>query len=151
VVLNRVVGQLDPTTGLRNPFLTPAPSQILGSIKAPGTVLILNQNGIIFGGTSQINTGSLIATSLEIGRAIDLSSGPAVPLTIKQRDDEFLTFGFLGFADQAAQNEQTSALRSLRRSTRTARVRCSSTPCSKERSKSRPGRRSHPQIRASFF
>jgi len=109
VVLNRVVGQLDPTTGLRNPFLTPAPSQILGSIKAPGTVLILNQNGIIFGGTSQINTGSLIATSLEIGRAIDLSSGTATPLTIKQRDDEFLTFGFLGFSDQAAQDEQTSA------------------------------------------
>ncbi len=109
VVLNRVVGQLDPSTGLRNPFLQPAPSQILGSIKAPGTVLILNENGVIFGGTSQVNTGSLIATSLEIGRAIDLNSGTAVPLTIKQRDDEFLTFGFLGFADQVPAEQQTSA------------------------------------------
>ena len=79
-------------------FSQPAPSQILGSIKAPGTVLILNQNGIIFGGTSQVNTGSLIATSLEIGRAADQNTGP---LSIKQRDDEFLTFGFLGFSDQA--------------------------------------------------
>jgi filamentous hemagglutinin family protein len=99
VVLNRVVGQLDPSTGLRNPLLQPAPSQILGSIKAPGTVLILNQNGIIFGGTSQVNTGSLIATSLEIGRAVDVNTGP---LSIRQRNNEFLTFGFLGFADEAA-------------------------------------------------
>jgi len=106
VVLNRVVGQLDPSTGLRNPYLTPAPSQILGSIKAPGTVLILNQNGVIFGGTSQVNTGSLIATSLEIGRALDPNNGP---LSIKQRNDEFLTFGFLGFTDQAASDQLPGA------------------------------------------
>jgi filamentous hemagglutinin family protein len=106
VVLNRVVGQLDPSTGLRNPLLEPAPSQILGSIKAPGTVLILNQNGVIFGGTSQVNTGSLIATSLEIGRAVDPNTGP---LSIKQRNDEFLTFGFLGFADQASTDQQPGA------------------------------------------
>ena len=97
VVLNRVVGQLDPLTGRRDPNAMPAPSEILGSIHAPGTVLILNQNGIIFGGTSQINTNSLIATSLEIGRAVDSVNGP---LTLKQRNDEFLDFGFLGYADQ---------------------------------------------------
>ena len=97
VVLNRVVGQLDPLTGLRDPNATPAPSQILGSIHAPGTVMILNQNGVIFGGTSQINTNALIATSLEVGRAVDSLTGP---LTIKQRNNEFLDFGFLGYADQ---------------------------------------------------
>ncbi len=31
------------------------PSQIMGSIEAPGSVYVINQNGIIFGGTSQIN------------------------------------------------------------------------------------------------
>lgn len=98
VALNRVVGQLDPVTGLRDPNAAPAPSQILGSIHAPGTVLVLNQNGVIFGGTSQINTNSLIATSLEIGRAIDKATGSR--LDIKQRNDEFLSFGFLGYADQ---------------------------------------------------
>ncbi|HWA03364.1 MAG TPA: filamentous hemagglutinin family protein [Rhizomicrobium sp.] len=106
VALNRVVGQLDPNTGLRDPNQTPAPSQILGSIKAPGTVLILNQNGVIFGGSSQINTNALIATSLEIGRAVDSVTGP---LTLKQRNDEFLTFGFLGYADQAAAQDQANA------------------------------------------
>src|SRR5207253_1253374 len=60
-------------------------------------------------GTSQVNTGSLIVSSLEIGRAIDLSTGTAVPLSIKQRNDEFLTFGFLGFADQAPLDQQISA------------------------------------------
>jgi filamentous hemagglutinin family protein len=53
VALNRVT---DPTA---------QPSQILGSIKAPGQVYILNSNGIIFGGSSQINVGSLIAAAAD--------------------------------------------------------------------------------------
>ena len=53
---------------------TGVPSQILGSIKADGTVLLINPNGIIFSGTSQINVGSLIATSFDI-----TSSSPATP------------------------------------------------------------------------
>ena len=51
--LNRVIGNLGP-------------SQILGNIKAPGQVLVINQNGIIFGGASQINAGSLIASTAGI-------------------------------------------------------------------------------------
>ena len=42
------------------------PSQILGSIQAAGQVYLLNQNGIIFGGSSQVNTHGLVATSLPI-------------------------------------------------------------------------------------
>ncbi|MBR1221659.1 filamentous hemagglutinin family protein [Bradyrhizobium sp. U87765 SZCCT0131] len=48
--LNRVTGNAGP-------------SQILGQINAPGQVLVINQNGIIFGGASQINVGSLIASA----------------------------------------------------------------------------------------
>jgi filamentous hemagglutinin family protein len=51
VALNRI---LDPSG---------SPSQILGSIKAQGQVYLINQNGIIFGGTSQVNAGSLLAAS----------------------------------------------------------------------------------------
>lgn len=43
-----------------------SPSQILGQIKAEGTVLIINPNGIIFNGTSQINVHTLIASSMDI-------------------------------------------------------------------------------------
>jgi filamentous hemagglutinin len=57
-VLNRV---LDPTA---------APSQILGSIKAEGQVYLINQNGIVFNGTSQINVGTLVASTLNISDAI---------------------------------------------------------------------------------
>jgi len=42
------------------------PSQIFGSIKAEGQVYILNANGILFGGTSQVNTHTLVASSLPI-------------------------------------------------------------------------------------
>ncbi|MBB5045894.1 filamentous hemagglutinin family protein [Rhodopseudomonas rhenobacensis] len=54
VALNRVLG----TDG--------RPSQILGSIDAKGQVYIINQNGIIFGGSSQINVGALIASTAKI-------------------------------------------------------------------------------------
>ena len=42
------------------------PSQILGSIDALGQVYLINQNGIIFGGSSQINLHTLVASSLPI-------------------------------------------------------------------------------------
>ncbi|MGY3583556.1 filamentous hemagglutinin family protein [Bradyrhizobium sp. USDA 4341] len=60
--LNRVVGN----TG---------PSQILGRITAPGQVLVINQNGIIFGGASQINVGSLIASTANIADSQFLTNG----------------------------------------------------------------------------
>jgi filamentous hemagglutinin family protein len=45
---------------------TGAPSQIMGQIKASGMVLIINPNGIIFTGTSQVNVNSLVVSSLDI-------------------------------------------------------------------------------------
>ena len=42
------------------------PSQILGSIKADGQVYVINQNGIIFGGASEVNTHTLVASSLPL-------------------------------------------------------------------------------------
>jgi len=45
---------------------TGRPSQILGKINAEGQVYVINGNGIIFGGTSQVNTHTLVASSLPI-------------------------------------------------------------------------------------
>lgn len=45
---------------------TGQPSQILGNINAQGQVYLINQNGIIFGGTSQVNARGLVAASLPI-------------------------------------------------------------------------------------
>ncbi len=42
------------------------PTQILGSIKAAGQVYIINGNGIIFGGSSEVNARSLTVSSLPI-------------------------------------------------------------------------------------
>src|SRR3984893_7659684 len=42
------------------------PSQILGSLDAIGQVYIINANGIIFGGSSQINLHTLVASALPI-------------------------------------------------------------------------------------
>ena len=43
-----------------------APSRILGTIKADGQVYVINKNGIIFGGASQVNVASLVASSLSL-------------------------------------------------------------------------------------
>jgi filamentous hemagglutinin family protein len=90
-VLNRIVGT------------STSPAQIMGSIKAQGQVLIIDPNGILFGGASQVNVNSLIATNLEVGHAFDPNNND-VPLTIKDRNDDFLVFGLLGYADQAPSN-----------------------------------------------
>ncbi|MCK9914438.1 filamentous hemagglutinin family protein [Microbacteriaceae bacterium K1510] len=45
---------------------TGVPSRIAGQIKADGTVLIINPNGIIFTGSSQVNVNTLIATTHDI-------------------------------------------------------------------------------------
>jgi filamentous hemagglutinin len=54
IALNRVT---DPTL---------APSRILGTIKAEGQVYVINKNGIVFGGASQINVNSFVASSLSL-------------------------------------------------------------------------------------
>lgn len=109
VALNRVVGPLDPSTGLRDPGARLTPTQILGTIKADGTVLILDRAGVMFGATAQINTHSLLVSSMEIGRTTALSGSVSRALTLRERNDEFLNYGLLGFRDQASQIERTSA------------------------------------------
>ncbi len=49
-----------------NEILSGSPSKILGSIEATGQVYIINQNGIIFGGSSQINVHTLVASTLPV-------------------------------------------------------------------------------------
>jgi len=100
VVLNRVVGGIDPATGRRDPSLAPAPSQILGQIRADGTVLILNQNGVIFSGSSKVDARSLVASSLEVGRQRSGSGSTLRPTTIAERNQQFLENGLLGYADR---------------------------------------------------
>ncbi|WP_116522578.1 filamentous haemagglutinin family protein [Achromobacter insuavis] len=56
-VLNRVVGA------------SARPSQIQGAIKADGTVLVVNQNGVIFSGTSQVNARNLVVAAATMSDA----------------------------------------------------------------------------------
>lgn len=81
-----------------------APSQILGTIKASGTVLVINPNGIVFGAGSQINTRSLIASTLDVGPATTREAST----DIGWRNRNFLTNGLLGYTPVVDSDSQTT-------------------------------------------
>src|SRR5688572_5994055 len=49
-----------------NRILDQKPSEVFGRIDANGRVVLFNSNGMVFGPGSQINAGSLLATSLDV-------------------------------------------------------------------------------------
>jgi filamentous hemagglutinin family protein len=53
-------------------------SQILGTMKANGTVMLMNPNGVMFGAGSNVNVGALIATTGTIDQDVFINSGRAV-------------------------------------------------------------------------
>ena len=94
VAVNRVV---DPAA---------APSQILGQIKADGTVVVINRNGMIFGNGARVSVNSLLASSLDIGNFLkpvvsfrDASTGlidnGLLATTVQERNIAFLQDGLL--------------------------------------------------------
>jgi filamentous hemagglutinin family protein len=87
-VLNRIVAGPRGADGSR--FLA-SPSMILGSIKADGSVYVINPNGVIFGPNAQINVHSLIASSLDVGNAT---------MTVAERNSFFLNQGITSVSGQ---------------------------------------------------
>ena len=58
--------QPDAAAVALNQIFQADPSKILGALNANGSVYLINQNGIIFGAGAQVNTGTLLASSLNI-------------------------------------------------------------------------------------
>ncbi|HWV51692.1 filamentous haemagglutinin family protein [Pseudorhodoplanes sp.] len=105
-----VFNQLSAEWVALNRVLDTAPSTILGSVKAPGTVLVINQNGIVFGAGAQVNVGSLIATTLDVGPAIILNeTGNFITSTTEWRNQNFLANGLLGYEAPENSNLMQSA------------------------------------------
>ena len=77
-----------------------APSRILGSIRAEGQVYIINRNGIIFGGSGQVNVHTLIASSLSLDND-QFMSGINVQRKINSGADNF--YGLPTFGDHATE------------------------------------------------
>ena len=70
-----------------------APSQILGNLKADGTVVVVNPRGVIFGRNAQVNTQSLLASTLDIGYNVVRQGVQNRATTIADRNNAFLNGG----------------------------------------------------------
>lgn len=79
VALNRVLAGAPDASGAR---VQAAPSLILGKIRGEGEIYVINQNGVIFGGSSQVNVNSIVASSLDVGLPFQ---------TLAERNNYFLT------------------------------------------------------------
>jgi filamentous hemagglutinin len=58
--------QPNATSVVLNQIFQSDPSKILGALNSNGAIYLINQNGIIFGNGAQVNTGTLVASSLNI-------------------------------------------------------------------------------------
>lgn len=97
VALNRI---LDPLG---------VPSIILGSIKAQGQVYLINQNGIIFGGASQVNVSSLVAAAASITNSQFSSNGIYTPVSQGTLGNPSFTGGFGAVIVEAGAQISTNA------------------------------------------
>ncbi|WP_454621111.1 filamentous haemagglutinin family protein [Bradyrhizobium cenepequi] len=79
-----------------------APSRILGTIRAEGQVYIINKNGILFGGGSQVNVNTLVASSLTLSNA-QFKAGIDAQLFIYNDPNGNLSIAAPQFGDHASQ------------------------------------------------
>ena len=59
--------QPDASAAALNRVVSQNPSQIFGNLQANGHVYLINPNGILFGPSAQVNVGSLVASTFDLG------------------------------------------------------------------------------------
>ncbi|RYF78523.1 MAG: filamentous hemagglutinin N-terminal domain-containing protein, partial [Comamonadaceae bacterium] len=94
VLLNRVTG-------------IGQPSEIFGSISAPGHVYIVNPAGVLFGAGSQVNVGGLVASTLALSNEALLGPANALADTALGINE---SFGFSGVSTASVRVEAGATL-----------------------------------------
>ncbi|NLP60953.1 beta strand repeat-containing protein [Paraburkholderia sacchari] len=70
--------QPSATSAVLNRVTTAAPTQIDGTLTANGRVFVVNPSGVMFGKTSQVNVGSLVASTLNVDSQKFMDGGEPV-------------------------------------------------------------------------
>lgn len=96
VTLNRVIGNES--------------SVIAGAINANGQVFLVNSNGILFTGTSQVNVGGLVASTLDISNADFLAgnyvfSGSSTASVVNRGNISAASGGYVSLMGKSVSNE----------------------------------------------
>jgi filamentous hemagglutinin family protein len=76
-----------------------SPSRIFGAVEANGQIYLVNQNGIVFGATSQVKTAGLLASTLNISDAV-FESGILAPELLQNRRPALESDGRTGIVDR---------------------------------------------------
>ncbi len=112
---NEVTRFIQPSTSslALNRILDQNPSQIFGSLRANGSVILLNPNGVLFGPNAQVNVNGLIAASLNLSDENFLNGryqfeGSAVNGAVKNAGT--ITTGTGGFVYLFAPNIENSGV-----------------------------------------
>jgi filamentous hemagglutinin family protein len=103
--------QPDATASALNRIHDLDPSQIMGKLTANGQLFLINQSGIIFGKTAQVNVGGVVATSLDMadrdfleGKYRFSSAGAAGPV-INQGVIEAMPGGVVALISPQVEND----------------------------------------------
>ncbi|WP_322058892.1 filamentous hemagglutinin N-terminal domain-containing protein, partial [Paraburkholderia sp. J63] len=72
------IKQPSATSAILNRVTTAAPTQIDGSLTANGRVFVVNPSGVMFSKTSQVNVGSLVASTLSVDSQKFMDGGEPV-------------------------------------------------------------------------
>ncbi len=86
VVVNRVIGGGDPT-------------QILGTLRANGTVFVLDTNGVIFGNGSVVDVGSVVVGTGTIDDGIFMDGSGTIDIINGNPDAEIINSGSITVAE----------------------------------------------------
>lgn len=96
VGVNETVNFVQPTSSsiALNRILSNSASEIYGQINANGQVVLVNPNGVFFGGTSSVNVGGLIAAGLDISPA-DFMNGDYIFNDVLGTDGTVINSGLI--------------------------------------------------------
>lgn len=87
--------QPSASSAILNKIIDQNPSKILGNLSSNGQVFLINPNGIIFGKSSRVNVGGIVASSLDISTDDFMSGKYTFTKNLKNKSSKVINKGLI--------------------------------------------------------